>query len=170
MTASRQHAAAFLLALALFAFPLLPAIDGGAAITILSGVHAGCQGLFVRDDVRGIADLKGKRAGGDPQRLWLIAAYVGLDPKKDLTLVDVIGAEGVDLFAEGVYGVSPRRSGITRAQGRPCDIEDRRGPTLVAVFLLHDGGEPGVCRTISGGDKACDPRRPESGRSVRPRA
>jgi hypothetical protein len=52
MTVTRQHTAAFLLALALFAFPLLPAIDGGDAITIPSGVHVGCQELFVRDDIR----------------------------------------------------------------------------------------------------------------------
>jgi hypothetical protein len=31
----------------------------------------------------------------------LIAAWVGLDPKKDLTMIDVFGTEAVDLFAAG---------------------------------------------------------------------
>ena len=39
---------------------LLPAIESGSAITILSGVHVGCQELFVRDDIRSIIDLKGR--------------------------------------------------------------------------------------------------------------
>jgi NitT/TauT family transport system substrate-binding protein len=73
------------------------AIDRGLPITVLTGVHAGCYELFARSDIRGIADLKGKRVGGDSRLLSLISAYVGLDPKKDLTL----GAEGLDLFTEG---------------------------------------------------------------------
>jgi NitT/TauT family transport system substrate-binding protein len=78
------------------------AIDRGLPITVLTGVHAGCYELFAHGGIRGIADLKGKRVGGDPRWLSLIAAYVGLDPKKDLTpLVDVFSTEGVDLFADG---------------------------------------------------------------------
>jgi NitT/TauT family transport system substrate-binding protein len=77
------------------------AIDRGLPITIVTGVHAGCYELFAREGNRGIADLKGKTVGGDSRWLSLIAAYVGLDPKKDLKLVDVFGAEAVDLFAEG---------------------------------------------------------------------
>jgi NitT/TauT family transport system substrate-binding protein len=77
------------------------AIDRGLPITVLTGVHAGCYELFAHDGIRGIGDLKEKRVGGDSRLLSLIAANVGLDPKKDLTLVDVFGAEGVARFAEG---------------------------------------------------------------------
>src|ERR1700745_2690280 len=41
----------------------LAAIDAGAPITILPGVHAGCYELFAKDGIRGIADLKGKTVG-----------------------------------------------------------------------------------------------------------
>jgi len=77
------------------------AIDRGLPITVVTGVHAGCYELFAHGGIRGIADLKGKSVGGDSRYLSLIAAYVGLDPKKDLTLVDVFGVKGVELFAEG---------------------------------------------------------------------
>jgi NitT/TauT family transport system substrate-binding protein len=76
------------------------AIDRGLPITVLTGMHAGCYELFVHGGIRGIADLKGKRVGGDSRWLSLIAAYAGLDPKKDLILVNVFGAEALDLFAE----------------------------------------------------------------------
>jgi NitT/TauT family transport system substrate-binding protein len=77
------------------------AIDRGLPITVLTGVHAGCYELFAHGGIRGIADLKGKRVGGDSRWLSLIAAYVGLDPKKDLTLVDIFGTDAVDLFTAG---------------------------------------------------------------------
>jgi NitT/TauT family transport system substrate-binding protein len=80
------------------------AIDRQLPITVLTGVHAGCYELFAHGGIRSIADLKGKSVGGDLRWLSLIAAYVGLDPKKDLTLVDVFGSNPVnpvDLFAEG---------------------------------------------------------------------
>src|SRR5277367_4316906 len=78
------------------------AIDRGLPITIVAGVHAGCYELFVHGDIRGLTDLKGKRVGADDTRwLSLIAAYVGLDSKKDLNLVDDPAAKPLELFAEG---------------------------------------------------------------------
>jgi NitT/TauT family transport system substrate-binding protein len=77
-------------------------IDRGLPITIVAGVHAGCYELFAHGDIRGLADLKGKRVAADDSRwLSLIAAYVGLDPKNDLNLVDDTAAKPVDLFAAG---------------------------------------------------------------------
>ena len=74
----------------------------------------------------------------------MMAAYVGLDPKKDLTLVDDPAAKPLDLFAEGkldaFLAFPPEAPGTARPQCRPRDPEDRRGPALVAVFLLHAGG------------------------------
>jgi NitT/TauT family transport system substrate-binding protein len=73
-----------------FAAPLAIAIDGGAPITLLSGVHVGCFELFGNEGVRSIADLKGKSVGvqgfGSSQHVYTaaMAAYVGLDPTKDI--------------------------------------------------------------------------------------
>ena len=73
-----------------FAAPLAIAIDGGAALTLLSGVHVGCFELFGNQSVHSIADLKGKSVGvqglGSSQHVYTAAmvAYVGLDPTKDI--------------------------------------------------------------------------------------
>jgi len=61
---------------------LLPAIEVGGAITILTGVHVGCQELFARDDIRSITDLKGRSVAvplltPTPEvlfRLWSLAS------------------------------------------------------------------------------------------------
>lgn len=77
------------------------AIDRGLPITVLTGVHAGCYELFAREGIRSIADLKGKRIGAESILLSLMAAYVGLDPKRDLNLVENRATEPLELFAEG---------------------------------------------------------------------
>ena len=81
----------------------ITAIDAGVPIAIVAGVHAGCYELFAHGDIHGIADLKGKKVGylGGPELISMMAAYVGLDPKKDLTLVSDPAAKPLGLFAEG---------------------------------------------------------------------
>ena len=77
-------------------------IDRGLPITVVTGVHAGCYELFAHGGIRSLADLKGKRVGGfDTPWLSLMAAYVGLDPKNDLDLIDDPAAKPLELFAEG---------------------------------------------------------------------
>ena len=46
-----------------FASALLTAIDGGAPIAILAGLHVGCVKVFGSEGIHSIADLKGKRVG-----------------------------------------------------------------------------------------------------------
>jgi NitT/TauT family transport system substrate-binding protein len=77
------------------------AIDKGAPITIVSGVHGGCYELFVHGAVRAITDLKGKRVGETEGGVLvaLMAAWVGLDPKKDLT--PVTDSDAMELFVAG---------------------------------------------------------------------
>jgi NitT/TauT family transport system substrate-binding protein len=87
-----------------FAVNHIQAIDRGAPITILAGVHAGCYELFAREGINSITELKGKHVGletGSPALLRLMAAQVGLDPEKDFQWVIDPGAKPFDLFAEG---------------------------------------------------------------------
>ena len=79
------------------------AIDRGVPISVVTGLHAGCYELFAHDGIRGIPDLKGKTVGqiAGLMLISMMAAYVGLDPQKDLTLIDVSAAKPVDLFAAG---------------------------------------------------------------------
>jgi NitT/TauT family transport system substrate-binding protein len=96
-----------------FAFMFAPGIvrrlNAGMPITALAGVHPGCFELFAHEPIRSVADLKGKQVGinealGSADHLFvsIMAAHVGLDPKKDIKWVtadDV--ANPMDLFVQG---------------------------------------------------------------------
>ncbi len=81
----------------------IAAIAAGASMAILAGIHAGCYELFGHDGIRGIADLKGKRVGtgAAADLIEIMAAYVGLDPKKDVTIVLDPSGKALDEFALG---------------------------------------------------------------------
>ena len=89
-------------------FPVLflPGFDSGQPITVLAGVHIGCFELFARDDIRTIANMKGRTVGlkaSPPALLGLMAAQVGLDAAKDIHWVTATepSINPLDLFAEG---------------------------------------------------------------------
>jgi NitT/TauT family transport system substrate-binding protein len=90
-----------------FAAPLAIAIDGGAALTLLSGVHIGCFELFGNEGVRTIADLRGRSVGvqglGSSQHVYAaaMAAYVGLDPKKDIHWAINPSVKPTELYEKG---------------------------------------------------------------------
>jgi NitT/TauT family transport system substrate-binding protein len=79
------------------------AIDAGAPITIVSPIHVGCYELFARGGVRTVADLKGKSVGGigADRLISIFTAWIGLDPKRDLTIVGDPAAKPLELFVEG---------------------------------------------------------------------
>jgi NitT/TauT family transport system substrate-binding protein len=84
-------------------------LDAGVPITVLAGVHPGCFELFAHESIRSVADLRGKQVGidvppGSTEQLYvsIMAAYVGLDPQKDINWVtteDV--ANPMELFVRG---------------------------------------------------------------------
>jgi NitT/TauT family transport system substrate-binding protein len=90
-----------------FAAPLLLRLEAGDPIVILAGLHVGCFELFGTDRVHTIRDLQGKIAAVpalDSSRyvfLASMAAYVGLDPRKDVNLVTHPGPESIRLLSEG---------------------------------------------------------------------
>lgn len=90
-----------------FAPAQVAAIDAGRPVTVLAGLHSGCVELIATDDIETISDLKGKRVGvflltSAPHILVaLMAAYIGLDPTKDIEWVESPDASAMQLFNEG---------------------------------------------------------------------
>ena len=82
-------------------------VDAGTPLTILSGLHIGCYELVGTERVRAIHDLKGKSVAvaglGSPPHLFLasMAAYVGLNPRTDITWVTHPAAEAKQRLADG---------------------------------------------------------------------
>jgi len=88
-----------------FVGPNIMGLEAGDPATILAGGHIGCFELVGTDRVRSIRDLKGKvvAALGSAERVFLsaMAAYVGLDPQRDITWVTNTTADPVALLTEG---------------------------------------------------------------------
>ena len=86
---------------------LVASVDAGAPIRILTGIHAGCFELSGTDRIRSIKDLKGRTVAvpglGSSHYLYVaaIAAYVGLDPQKDIRFVTPPVADAARMLAAG---------------------------------------------------------------------
>ena len=91
----------------IFSAPVILNIEAGAPVVLLGGVHVGCFELFATERVHSIRDLKGKRVAvqslQSSQHIFLssMAAYVGLDPGKDINWATYPSAESIRLLAEG---------------------------------------------------------------------
>ncbi len=89
-----------------FLGPFLLYLDDGAPLLILSGGHVGCLELVGHELIRSVRDLKGRsvavEALGGPRHVFLatIMAYIGLDPRKDVTIVLHPPREAMRLFEE----------------------------------------------------------------------
>jgi len=85
---------------------LIAAIDNSDSLVVLAGIHLSCYELFGTEQVRAIRDLKGKTvpisAIGAAEHVFLssMAAYVGLDPEKDIKWVVKSSEEAMRLLAE----------------------------------------------------------------------
>jgi NitT/TauT family transport system substrate-binding protein len=148
-----------------FSARLVVTVDRGAPVTILAGVHPGCYELFTAQPMRTLRDLKGRtvaiRAIGGPEHVFIssMAAYVGLDPQKDITWVTHPSATSIELLAQGkidaFLGFPPRPR------------QQQRRPALVPVLLLHGRRAPRVRSEAPGRHQACPARHPEGDGRVR---
>ncbi len=90
-----------------FAAPVILRLEAGDAIVMLGGEHSGCFELLGTERIRGIRDLKGRTVAVpvlDPAPyafLASMAAYVGLDPRKDINWVNHSPDESMALLAQG---------------------------------------------------------------------
>ena len=98
-----------------FATVALTELDKDTPIVILGGLHVGCFELIGSDRVRAVRDLKGKtvavRGLGTPPHLFLASmlAYVGLNPRTDITWVTLPSAAAIQRLAEGKVRRTPNR-------------------------------------------------------------
>ena len=108
-----------------FASVLVAALDRGAEMTVLGGVHVGCFELFANEEIHSLTGLKGKKVGitwlGSPQHLFLaaMAANVGIDPGKDIHWVTSNQPAAIELFTSGkvdVYLSFPPKAQKLRTQ------------------------------------------------------
>jgi NitT/TauT family transport system substrate-binding protein len=82
-------------------------VDAGSPILLLTGVHVGCYELFGTGSVRSVHDLKGKTVSvpglgsGAHALLASMAAYVGLDPGKDINWLTHPFVDSMRLLSEG---------------------------------------------------------------------
>jgi NitT/TauT family transport system substrate-binding protein len=73
---------------------------------VQSGLHIGCYELFAHEGIRSIRELKGKtigvpQLGSSPHMLMSsMAAYVGLDPAKDIRWIVSSSINPMELFAD----------------------------------------------------------------------
>jgi NitT/TauT family transport system substrate-binding protein len=115
-----------------FAGPLILGLDAGDPVLILAGSHIGCFELFGTDRVRAIRDLRGKTVAvpgmASPPYVFLsvIAAYVGLDPKRDINWVSHSPMASMRLLAE---------SKIDAYLGFPPEPQELRGKKIGHVLI-----------------------------------
>jgi NitT/TauT family transport system substrate-binding protein len=81
-------------------------IDAGDQVVLLGGVHVGCYELFGGERVRAVRDLRGRKVAvpelGSSHHIFtsMMAAHVGLDPRKDIEWVLHKPGESKQLLAE----------------------------------------------------------------------
>jgi NitT/TauT family transport system substrate-binding protein len=114
----------------------ITSIEAGVPITVLTGLHSGCLELIANNSVQSVKELRGKRVGvyslsSSPHiLLMLMAAYVGLDPHKDVQWIANAEAAPMDLFVEGkidaFLGIPPE----------PQTLRDKKiGHTILATAV-----------------------------------
>jgi NitT/TauT family transport system substrate-binding protein len=87
--------------------PSIVAVDAGERLAMIAGVHVGCLELFANESIHSIRDLKGRKVGvqawGSRPHTFLMsmAAYVGLDPAKDIDWVLSPLVAPMELFVDG---------------------------------------------------------------------
>jgi NitT/TauT family transport system substrate-binding protein len=115
-----------------FAGPIIIRLEAGDPIAVLAGIHVGCFELFGTDRIRTMRDLKGRTVGVEAlqssQHVFLssMAAYVGLDPRKDINWVTQPSAESIRLLAAGQ---------IDAFLGFPPDPQELRAKRIGHVVL-----------------------------------
>jgi NitT/TauT family transport system substrate-binding protein len=106
-------------------------LDGApASVLLLAGIHGGCYELFVTNGVRTVRELKGRIVSvanrGRQAFVSSIAAWIGLDPHKDIDFIIQPASSGMELFAQGT---------VDAFMGFPPDPQELRGRKIGTVLV-----------------------------------
>jgi NitT/TauT family transport system substrate-binding protein len=117
---------------------LIMAMEAGAPITILAGLHIGCFEVFGRNDIQAMADLRGRTVGissnfEDELLVKIMAGLVGLDPAKDIRWVSSLSRGPMDLFIEGK---------IDAFLAAPPDLQEVRARNIGHVIVSSIADRP----------------------------
>ena len=158
----------------------LVAIDDGDPLVILAGVHVGCYQLFGTNGVRTVRDLKGKTVAvpalrsGPHLLLSMIAANIGLDPRKDITWVEHPGEESMALLGAGkvdaFLGFPPEPQELRAKKIGQLVLNTATDKPWSQYFCCVVSGQPGVCAQEPRSHQASAARHPEGDGHLRPRA
>jgi NitT/TauT family transport system substrate-binding protein len=122
-----------------FGLTTLVRVEAGEPVVMLGGVHAGCYELFATEGVRSIRDLRGRKVAvpgiGSTQHLFLsvMASYVGLDPRRDISWVTLSREDGKRQLAEGK---------VDAYLGFPPDPQELREKGIGHVVLNSSTDQP----------------------------
>lgn len=128
----------------------IPLVDAGKPLLFLAGLHAGCQELVVSEKVRAIRELKGKRVAvsalgnADHINLSSMLAYVGIDPRKDVSWV--IGSDMMDSMNVFMSGNADAFLGFAP---QPQEVQkQRKGHTIINTLTDKPWSQYFCCTLI----------------------
>ncbi len=130
---------------------IFPLLDEGKNLSVLAGVHSGCQELWANERVRAIKDLKGKRiaigavGSGDHIFISSILAYVGIDPRSDVTWVK--GSKILDATALFVEG---KADALMAFEPQPHELREKKAGHVVLNTTLDRPWSQYFCCVIAG--------------------
>ena len=105
-------------------------VDGEPSILLLAGIHGGCYELFVTNGVRTVRDLKGRIVSvanrGRQAFVSSIAAWIGLNPHRDIDFLIQPASSGMELFGQGV---------VDGFMGFPPDPQELRSKKIGTVLV-----------------------------------
>ena len=139
-------------------------LDAGDPITILAGGHLGCFELFGTDRVRAIRDLKDKTIAvlelesSQHAFIAVMAAHVGLDPRKDINWVAQPPVESMQQLAGGkidaFLGFPPQPQQLRAMKAKSIHVVvNSMVDRPWSQYFCCGGWEPGIREETPGSDQ-----------------
>ena len=122
-----------------FGLTTLVRVDAGEPVVLLAGVHTGCYELFASERVHSIREIRGRKVAipglGSSHHTFLsvIASYVGVDPRREISWVTLTREDAMRQLAEGK---------VDAYLGFPPDPQELRAKRVGHVVLNSSTDQP----------------------------